>query len=122
MKRIVLIGTLLVGAVAVVALVVTGCETNSDAAAEGVLTIQPTIAVVTSNSPSASFTASGGTAVYAWSVVNPNIGTVTSSGASAVYSALRLSNNVLVLGENFVVVSDDGGNTASARITQTPLP
>ena len=120
MKRKGLIGMFLAGLLAAVAFVVAGCEESSDVP-DGVLTIAPKNGVVTTNSPSAAFTASGGTGIYTWSVVDPGIGTVQSSGNSAVYSARRLTNNVLVLGPNFVVVTDDDGNTASASISQTPL-
>ena len=119
---------ILVGTLAAMALVVAGCEDNSDTPTGGVLTIDPTSAQVSTNLPSVAFSASGGTGVYTWSVVEPSIGTVTSSGASAVYNARRVTlpvttnsvpvNNPLVKGENVVVVTDDGGNTASARITQ----
>ena len=116
MKRNGWIGMLWVSAVAVVAIVVAGCETNSDVA-EGVLTINPPSAQVTTNTPSVSFTASGGSGVYAWSVADPGSGTVLGSGNAAVYNARRLTNNVLVLGANLVVVTDDDGNTASASIS-----
>ena len=57
------------------------------------------------------FTASGGVGVYHWSVSNDDNGQVSSSGAN---QCVYLCNKV---GNNDVIVTDDGGHFASAHIT-----
>ncbi|MFC1453827.1 hypothetical protein ACFLQL_01460 [Verrucomicrobiota bacterium] len=57
------------------------------------------------------FTASGGVGTYHWSVSNDDNGQVTSSGANqCVYLCKRVGNND-------VIVTDDGGHFASANVT-----
>ena len=100
---------------------IAGCETNSDvessdatSAASGVLAISPTAATVTN---SVTFTASGGSGTYTWSLVETNLGTLSASGPWAVYTA-KASTSTNFSSQNIVIVIDDKGNSASATVTQ----
>jgi len=100
---------------------IAGCETNSDVQSSdttspsGVLAISPTAATVTNN---VTFTASGGTGVYIWSLVETNLGTLSASGPWAIYTAMVNTNDTNFLSQNIVIVMDDKGDSASATVTQ----
>ncbi len=95
-----------------------GCETNdgvTDRASgvRGVLSIDPSAAVVEASAgQSVTFTVAGGRLPYRWQLNNTELGTLTAHGERGVYSVRQGS------GANMILVTDAGGNSASARIVQ----
>ncbi len=95
-----------------------GCETNegvtdSESGVRGVLSIEPSAAVVDATAgQSVTFTVVGGRLPYNWQINNTDIGTLTAHGKRGVYSVREGS------GANVVLVTDAGGNSVSARIVQ----
>lgn len=78
---------------------------------EGEVDISPSTANLTANQQTQTFTASGGTESYTWSVLNSNGVLSASSGSSVTYTRTSA-------GDNQVTVRDSAGDTASATVTQ----
>ncbi|MFC1497700.1 hypothetical protein ACFLS1_04385 [Verrucomicrobiota bacterium] len=97
------------------ALVFTGCEKDDDdddSASSGGLSITPASAsLVATNTSTVTFTANGGTTPYAWNV-NNSLGSLVSSGNTAIYTATTNA------GTNFVTVTDAATNAVTATVTQ----
>ncbi len=96
-----------------------GCESNDGVrdddttGVRGVLSIDPSAAVVDASAgQSVTFTAVGGRLPYQWQVNDTDLGTLTAHGERGVYSVREGS------GANMILVTDAGGNSASARIVQ----
>lgn len=95
-----------------------GCETNEDvqgseSGVRGVISIEPSAAVVEATAgQSVTFTVDGGSLPYNWQINNTDMGTLKAHGSRGVYSVREGS------GANMVLVTDAGGNSASARIVQ----
>lgn len=93
-----------------VALMAAGCESSSSSS----LSIDPqAVTLVAADTPSATFTVSGGTPPYAWSVDNPGLGSLSAvAGAEVVYTATA---NV---GQNVLRVEDAEARTSTSVIEQ----
>jgi hypothetical protein len=78
----------------------------------GVVSVTPTAAQVNQVGGKAVFKASGGDGSYTWDVANTSVGSISASGAQAVYTALTIGNND-------VIVFDGEGNAALAKISGT---
>ncbi len=75
------------------------------------LAISPLSATISIVGQSVAFAVSGGTGNYFWGVSDETYGSVVSKGAnSAIYTCLRIGNND-------VIVQDDGGHYAVAHIS-----
>lgn len=77
----------------------------------GNLAISPSGTITVSRNSSTTFTASGGTGSYSWSVAIPALGSINGSGSSVIYLAGNLS------GTQTVRVSS-GGQTRSTTVVQ----
>jgi hypothetical protein len=78
-----------------------------------IVSISPESATVNSVGTRVLFTASGGSAPYHWDRSNPTLGTIVASGeAQGIYTASAI-------GANDVIVYDQAGNAALARISGT---
>ena len=78
----------------------------------GSLRISPTSASLGPGNTSRTFTASGGTGSYSWSVANSSLGTVNpASGSTITYTSRS------VAGQNTITVRDSAGNAATATAT-----
>ncbi|MFH0981196.1 MAG: PKD domain-containing protein [Planctomycetota bacterium] len=76
--------------------------------------ISPTSATLTNNSATVSFTASGGSGSYTWSVSAGSNGNVSpTTGSSVTYTRSTSGNNTVTVAD-----ASDSGNTASAVVTQ----
>lgn len=64
------------------------------------LTISPSSASLTTNLQTATFTASGGTPPYAWTLSNTNGTLNASSGATVIYTCVVVGDNELTLTDN----------------------
>ena len=98
-----------------------GCESSSsddDVATNtnsvAVFTIDPqSVTLTASNTPSQTFTASGGTPAYAWEVDDTTLGTLNKAiGDTVIYTAKTNT------GANVLRAEDGDGNVATAVITQ----
>lgn len=88
-----------------------GCEASSNPSSS--VTVFPASVYLSASQVNLiTFSASGGTSNFTWSVSNPALGTVYGANATAVYQS---TTNV---GINTVVVTDSASNTTSAVITQ----
>ena len=100
---------------ATAAVVFTGCEKDDDddSASSGGLSITPASAsLVATNTSTATFTASGGTPPYTWHLHNSCLGSIVSSGDTAIYTATAGT------GTNFVTLTDSATNSVTATVTQ----
>ncbi len=77
----------------------------------GTLTINPSGTITVLRGSSTTFTASGGSGSYSWSVGNPSLGSINGSGSSVIY----LAGNVA--GTQTVRVTS-GGQTKSTTVVQ----
>lgn len=77
----------------------------------GNLAINPSGSITVARNSSTTFTASGGTGSYSWSVANPSLGSINGSGSSVIY----LAGNIA--GTQTVRVSS-GGQTRSTTVVQ----
>jgi len=113
MKKAVLMIAITLGLVSIVGLV--GCESDDDD------TPSPTDLVITPaeiSFPSDTitnvlFTVSNGNGNYTWTVDTPSLGSLVSSGTSAIYTSTTNS------GINYIHVTDSSNNTATATIDQS---
>lgn len=74
------------------------------------VSVSPDSATVNAVGGRVVFTASGGNAPYHWDVSNGGIGSIAGSGAQGIYTASAI-------GDNDIIVYDQDGNCALARIT-----
>lgn len=58
------------------------------------------------------FTVTGGTPDYSWTVLNPDLGSLTEANTTAIYKSKA------VAGQNIITVMDANSNGVSATITQ----
>lgn len=80
----------------------------------GPLVIRPSSASLNTNSPTATFTVTGGSGTYTWSVGNSSLGSVSpTSGDSTIYTSTHAEGN------NTITVKDANGATATATATYT---
>ena len=92
-----------------------GCEDDDDDGSTGTgnLSIAPgSVTLDASVTNTVSFTASGGASNYSWSVKDGSLGSLASSGNTAIYTSKTNQGN------NFVTVEDNSNNVATATITQ----
>jgi hypothetical protein len=108
-KRLMFFGTVI--ALPSFMLLVAGCDSSSDTSSALAIT-PPAIIVNAASLTNVSFTASGGTTPYTWSVSNATIGTVAGNESNAVYTPYG------VTGLNGVMVTDANTNTVTAYVTQ----
>jgi len=78
-----------------------------------VVGLSPESATIDAIGGSQLFTASGGSGGYTWDTTDHGVGTMTPKGSQAIYTALAI-------GDNYVVVSDAKGNAAIAHVSGTP--
>lgn len=77
----------------------------------GPLVIRPSSASLNTNSPTATFTVTGGSGTYTWSVGNSSLGSVSpTSGDATVYTSTHAE------GINTVTVTDSNDNTAFVTV------
>lgn len=91
-------------------------DPRSSATTTKIVSISPESATVNSVGTRVLFTASGGSAPYHWDRSNPSLGTIVASGAAqGIYTASAI-------GDNDIIVYDQDGNAAIARISGTAAP
>lgn len=97
----------------VVGILLVGCENDEDGISSSGLQIVPvSVSFDSSVSTNMLFTASGGTPPYTWSVADGSLGSIVSSGTTAIYTSATNA------GRNFVTVVDAESNTVSATVNQ----
>lgn len=101
-------------AVPVVIGILAGCEIgdDDDTSSSGLLIVPVSVSFDSSRSTNILFTASGGALPYTWSVANGSLGSIVSSGTTAIYTSTTNA------GRNFVTVVDAKSNTVSATVNQ----
>ncbi|MCX7819767.1 MAG: hypothetical protein N2652_11285 [Kiritimatiellae bacterium] len=77
----------------------------------GNLAISPAGTITVARNSTTTFTASGGTGSYSWSVANPSLGSINGSGSSVIYQAGNIA------GTQTVRVAS-GGQTRSTTVVQ----
>ena len=94
-----------------------GCDTRNST-----VSISPSSVLLSaSTSASTAFTASGGDGLYTWTLSNNSLGVILTNnlpGPYATNDATAVYQNGVVAGVNILTVSDAGGDSASATITQ----
>lgn len=89
----------------------TGCESDSDSSSSGGFSIRPSAVTIPAGvETNIAFSVVGGTPPYRWSVTDLSLGTITPSGANAIYSSTTNA------GENFVVVIDKNNSSITALV------
>lgn len=94
---------------------IVGCEDDDDdtTAGTGGLAISPgSVTLDATKTNTVSFAASGGASNYSWTVKDGALGSLASSGDTAVYTSTTNQGN------NFVTVEDASNNVATATIVQ----
>ena len=106
MKRLQWFGCLVI---VVLLMGVAGCEDGGN----GGLSISPgSVSFDASNIMTIFFTVNNGVPPYSWSVDNSNLGSLSASGDTAVYTSTSS------IGENRITVTDATASSASATIEQ----
>jgi len=95
---------------------IVGCDGDDDddgATGSGGLTLSPaSVTLDATKTNTVTFTASGGASNYSWDVNDTALGTLSSSGDTAIYTSKTNQGN------NFVTVEDSSNNIVSATIVQ----
>ncbi len=77
-------------------------------------TLSPSAANFDTNDITETFTASGGTAPYTWSLLSSSLGSLSSSsGSSVTYTSAHIAGN------NVITVKDSSSNSVTASVTYT---
>jgi hypothetical protein len=94
--------------------ILAGCEINDDddSSSNGLVIVPVSVSFNASSPTNILFTASGGVPPYKWNVADNSLGSIVSSGTTAIYTS---STNA---GRNFVTVMDAESNTVSATVNQ----
>ena len=110
LARLALVGWV-VGMVTVSTLVFVGCENDNH---DRALSISPiSVSYDISSGTNISFSASGGTAPYTWTVQRSDLGSIVGAGNQAIYSPSAVN------GVNVIIVTDDDDVSVAATVTQS---
>ncbi|MDD4870475.1 MAG: hypothetical protein PHR77_07930 [Kiritimatiellae bacterium] len=112
MKKAVFTIAMVLGLVSIIGLV--GCESeDDDDPSPGALVITPSeVAIPAGTITNVLFAASNGTGNYTWNIDIPALGSIVSSGASAIYTSTTNA------GINYIHLTDSSNNTTTASIQQ----
>jgi hypothetical protein len=110
-----LVGTCSLAIVLLTLTGIVGCEDDDDDSSTGTgdLSVSPgSVTLDASVTNTVTFTAAGGASNYSWSVKDSSLGTLTAADDTAIYTSKTNQGN------NYVTVTDDSNDVATATITQ----